>query len=62
MTTTLQNTPILLNLLTLGNSRGWYIDGEEAVHEVCNSGKIKLNSYPIVPGNTYEFSYLVKPF
>lgn len=60
MITTLQNTPVTIDLLTLGNSRGWSIDGTDAVHEICNSGKIKLRDYPIVAGVTYEFTYQIK--
>lgn len=58
--TTLQNTPIDIDLLIAGNSRGWSIDGSDAVHETCNSGEITLLSYPITPGISYQFSYLVK--
>lgn len=57
--TTLQNTPITIDLTQQGNSRGWTIVGGNAVHETCNSGLIKLISYPIVAGVSYEFSYTV---
>jgi len=60
MYTTLQNTPITINLLEQGNSRGWSIEGTDAVHETCNSGDLGLVTYPITAGLTYEVSYQVK--
>lgn len=58
--TTLQNTPITIDLTLQGNSRGWSIDGTDAVHETCNSGYITLKNYPITAGLQYEYSYQVK--
>lgn len=57
--TTLQNTPITIDLLQQGNSRGWTIVGDSAVHETCNAGVIKLLNYPITAGVQYEFSYTI---
>jgi hypothetical protein len=57
--TTLQNTPITIDLLLQGNSRGWSIDGDSAIHETCNSGDIELINYPITAGVQYQLSYTI---
>lgn len=58
--TTLQNTPITINLIDQGNSRGWSINGTDAIHENCNSGAIELLNYPITSGLEYQYSYQIK--
>lgn len=58
--TTLENTAISIDLKVAGNSRGWIVDGTDAVHETCNAGEILLSTYPIVPGLQYQFSYQIK--
>lgn len=58
--TTLQNTQVTIDLRVQGNSRGWSIDGTDAVHEACNAGYITLVDYPITVGKSYEFSYQIK--
>lgn len=58
--TTLQNTPITIDLTQQGNSRGWSISGTDAIHEACNNGYIDLISYPITAGLSYEYSYQIK--
>jgi len=55
--TTLQNTPITLDLLTLGKSFGWTIFEDYAIHEVCNAGQMTLRNYPLISGHTYQISY-----
>lgn len=57
--TTLQNTPITIDLLQQGNSRGWSIEGGSAIHETCNAGAIRLLNYPIMAGVQYQFSYTI---
>jgi len=59
MFTTLQNTPITIDLKVQGNSTGWTIGGSNAIHEVCNAGSISLINYPITAGLTYQVSYRV---
>lgn len=57
--TALQNTPIVVNLLTQSQTTGWTDDGIIAYHENSNSGNIVLNTYPITLGNTYNVTYTV---
>lgn len=59
MYTTLQNTPITIDLTQQGNSTGWTVNGTNAIHETCNAGSISLINYPITVGLTYEISYRV---
>lgn len=58
--TTLQNTPITIDLIKQGSSRGWTVDGDDAIHEVCNAGFIELVGFQIIAGLTYDFSYQIK--
>lgn len=58
--TTLQNTPVIIDLIQQGNSRGWSIEGFDAIHETCNAGFIELLSYPVKAGLSYEYSYQIK--
>jgi hypothetical protein len=55
--TTLQSTPIQINLLQQGKSTGWAFIGTKLTHEVCNFGDAYLNDYPLESGKVYEFSY-----
>lgn len=59
MFTTLQNTPITIDLRIQGNSTGWSISGTHAIHEVCNAGNLPLVNYPITIGVSYEVSYRI---
>lgn len=59
MFTTLQNTPITIDLTQQGNSTGWTISGSNAIHEVCNAGSVGLINYPITAGLTYQVSYRI---
>lgn len=59
MFTTLQNTPIEIDLVQQAKSTGWNIEGDIAIHEVCNDGHIYLTSYPLEEGKTYEVTYTV---
>lgn len=59
MYTTLQNTPITIDLTQQGNSTGWSISGTHAIHEVCNAGNLPLVNYPITVGLSYEVSYRI---
>lgn len=58
--TTLRNTPFTVDLTVEGNTRGWAVVGNDAVHEACNAGEISLLNYPIVPGLQYIFSYQIQ--
>ncbi len=57
--TTLQNTPVEIDLLIQGNSVGWSIDNGDAVHEACNAGSIYLTGGTIAIGETWQFSYTI---
>lgn len=57
MYTTLENTPIEIDLLKQGKSTGWSIVGNTAVHEACNSGNILLTGFEIISGANYQFSF-----
>lgn len=59
MFTTLQNTPITIDLTLQGNTTGWTVSGSNAIHEVCNAGSVKLINYPITAGLTYQISYRI---
>jgi hypothetical protein len=50
--TTLQNTPIEIDLLALVNDNGWSFNANVAIHESCNAGTITLDS-----GFTANLSY-----
>lgn len=55
--TTLENTPIDINLVTQSVTTGWSFSGDVATHEACNAGSIYLNGYTVEAGQTYEISY-----
>ena len=55
--TTIQNTPITLDLLTLGKSKGWEIFTDYATHEVCNAGSMVLKQFLLTSGHAYQISY-----
>lgn len=55
--TTLENTPIDINLVTQSVTTGWSFNDNVATHEACNAGSIYLNGYTIEAGQTYEVSY-----
>jgi len=57
MITTLENTPVEIDLLLQGRSTGWSVNGTKATHETCNSGRIYLVTQPLTAGSTYVFSY-----
>jgi len=57
--TTLENTPIDINLVTQSVTTGWSFSGDIATHEACNAGSIYLNGYTIEAGQTYEISYSI---
>lgn len=59
MYSALQNTPILVNLLTAANYTGWSQDGTRATHVTCNAGFITLLNYAVTKGRTYQISYSV---
>lgn len=56
---TLENTPVEIDLLVNGNTTGWSIDGTDAVHDSCNAGNIYLDGYTITTGHTYKITYEV---
>jgi len=57
--TTLENTPIDINLVTQSVTTGWSFSGGIATHEACNAGSIFLNGYTIEAGQTYEITYQI---
>lgn len=42
--TTLQNTPITINLDDLSKTTGWTLDKDTATHEACNAGYLTLDA------------------
>src|SRR3982751_4270744 len=59
MYTAIQDTPIVVDLLTACNDTGWTVDGTVARHVTCNSGLISILNYPVTAGNAYKVSYIV---
>lgn len=59
MTTTLENTPVIIDLTINGKTTGWTIDGDTAYHDGCNMGSIFLIGQPLTEGRTYEVSYFI---
>ncbi|MCW3111369.1 MAG: hypothetical protein JWQ09_5875 [Segetibacter sp.] len=55
----LQNTPLQISLLDAARQTGWTIAGNIATHEACNAGNLTNNTYVIVPGLSYTFTYLI---
>lgn len=55
----LQDTPIVINLLTAANDNGWTQDGVTATHSSCNDGVTTNDSYPLFAGQSYQVSYAV---
>lgn len=56
MYTTLQNTPLLIDVPLLARSTGWTMANNKATHETCNAGYLTLNDLNLEVGVTYEFS------
>lgn len=56
---TSENTPLNINLVAQAPTTGWSFSNLVATHEVCNAGRIFLNGYTIVTGQTYEFTYKI---
>jgi hypothetical protein len=57
--TTLENTPLNVNLVAQSVTTGWSFSGSIATHEVCNAGSIYLNGFNVEAGKTYEITYRV---
>jgi hypothetical protein len=57
--TTLENTPLNVNLVTQSVTTGWSFSGSIATHEVCNAGSIFLNGFTVEAGKTYEITYRI---
>ena len=57
--TTLQNTPIEIDLLALVNDNGWSFDSDTAIHESCNQGTISLNQTFLANLN-YDISLVIE--
>lgn len=55
----LENTPLQISLPDAARSTGWTVNGNIAIHEACNSGNLINTAYPIVPGLSYTFTYLI---
>ena len=56
---TSENTPLNINLVAQAPTTGWSFSNLVATHEKCNAGRIFLNGYNIVAGQTYEFTYKI---
>ena len=55
-----ENTPILVNLVTAANDTGWSLPGDgTAVHTSCNAGSMTLLNYPVVSGHSYKITYTI---
>lgn len=57
--TAVQNTPIVVDLIAGAKDNGWSVSGNIATHTLCNSGNIKLLTYPLIAGHTYQVSYSI---
>jgi len=57
--TTLENTPIDIDLVAQSVTTGWSFADNIATHEACNAGSIYLNGYTIEAGQTYEITYSI---
>lgn len=57
--TTLQNTPLEIDLVEQGKTTGWEVNGTTATHELCNTGDMYQINYPMTLGSTYTFTYQV---
>lgn len=55
----LQNSPIIINLLSAAIETGWTMAGNVATHSACNAGKVRLTGYTLVTGQSYQVSYSV---
>ena len=59
MYSAIENTPIVVNLLTACNDTGWTVDGVNATHVSCNSGLCTLVSYPVIANHSYQVSWIM---
>lgn len=57
--TAVQNTPIVVDLIAGATDNGWSVSGNIAHHSACNPGNIKLLTYPLIAGHTYQVSYSI---
>ena len=57
--TTLQNTPIEIDLVALVNDNGWSFASDTAIHESCNQGTIALNQTFLANLN-YDISLVIE--
>lgn len=57
--TTLENTPIDIDLVAQSVTTGWSFSDKIATHEACNAGSIYLNGYTLEAGQTYAISYKI---
>ena len=60
--TTLENTPITIDLVAQSVTTGWTASGNTAVHEACNTGYIDLippTGLTITAGQTYSITFKV---
>ena len=55
----IQDHNITINLLQAAKDTGWSIDGNLANHETCQTGRISLIGYPLIPGHVYQISYSI---
>lgn len=60
--TTLENTPLEINLVTQSITTGWSFSGNTAIHEACNAGSIYLippSGIVITAGQTYQITFFI---
>lgn len=57
--TTIEQTPLEIDLTLQARTTGWTVDGTIATHEICNDGSIYLIGGSIVSGQNYEVSFRV---
>jgi hypothetical protein len=56
---TLENTPLEIDLVAQARTTGWSFSGEIATHKSCNAGSIILTGRTIVAGQSYKISFFI---
>ena len=59
MYTTLENTPLTIDLTLQALSTGWSLTGSHGIHEACNAGVMTLLNFPLVSGQAYTYTYRI---
>lgn len=60
MFTTLEQTPLVIDLVAQARSTGWTVDGTSAIHEACNAGMFRVKDYALKAGTAYKFSFQIE--